>query len=64
MDSFVEGDVVILATTVQAGTIIHLGSDTWVLLACGDVWVSNPRELRLPQDRADIDACVFRIERL
>jgi hypothetical protein len=64
MDSFEEGSVVILASTIQIGTIIYLGKDAWVLLACGDVWVGNPRELRSPQDQADIDACVFRVERL
>ena len=64
MDSFEEGSVVILATTIQIGTIVHLGKDAWVLLKCGDIWVGNPRELRFPQDQADIDACVLNVERL
>jgi hypothetical protein len=63
MDSFKEGSVVILATTIQIGTIIHLDKDVWVLLACGDIWIGPQRDIRFPQDRADLDACILTVDK-
>lgn len=61
--NFEEGSVVILARTLQIGTIVHMGKDIWLLLTCGDIWVGNPREVRFPQDQADLDACVLTVDR-
>lgn len=60
---FKEGSVVILTHTLQLGTIIYLGKEVWVLLTCGDIWVGSQREIRFPQDQADIDACVLTVDR-
>ncbi len=60
---FEEGSVIILAHTLQLGTIIHMGQDVWVLLTCGDIWVGNQREIRFPQDQADLDACVLNVDK-
>lgn len=59
---FAEGTVVIILTT-QAGTIVQEGKDLWVLLRNGDMWVGSERQVRLPQDQNDLDACPVDVER-
>lgn len=64
-ESFNEGDVVIVAHTMQAGTIVKVEKkDIWVLLTCGDFWRGSPRDIRYPQDAADLAACVLEVSRL
>ena len=63
MRDFEEGSVVILAHTMQLGTIIQMGKDVWVFLTCGDIWVGPQRDIRFPQDQADLDACVLTVDR-
>ena len=63
--NFKEGSVVIVATTMQVGTVIFLDkTDVWVFLTCGDIWVGSRRDIRFPQDQADLDSCVLNVERL
>ena len=58
MTEFKEGDVVILVSTGQAGTIFYLDAKSaWVLLTCGNIWIGSKREIRIPQDQSDLDAC-------
>lgn len=63
MKDFVEGDVVIVVTG-QAGTLVNFSQDSWVLLANHDIWVGPKHNIRFPQDQADLDACIFNVERL
>ena len=57
-----EGDVVI-CPTAQAGTLVQLsGSDAWVLLANGNMWLGLVNCLREPQSAEDLAACVYDVD--
>ena len=62
--AFKEGDVVIYLTG-QAGTVTQItGQDVWILLRNADIKVGFIREIRFPQDQADLDACPIDVERV
>ena len=64
MDSFEEGNVVIVSTS-QAGTLIQIvKNDVWVLLTNRDIWTGPLHGIRYPQDQADLDAAPLNVERL
>jgi len=64
MSSFNDGDVVICGTG-QSGTIIQLdGSESWVFLLNGDIWVGAIHQIRFPQDAEDLIACPLNVDRL
>ena len=64
MNDFEEGSVVIVARTMQAGTIVYCDKDSvWVLLACGEFFVGPKRDVRHPQDQADLDAVVLNADK-
>ena len=62
--SFQEGQVVICGST-QAGTITGKdGSNLWILLNNGDIWVGPYHQCRYPQDEADLAAAPLNVDRL
>jgi hypothetical protein len=62
--SFHEGGVVICGSG-QAGSIVEVdGSNVWILLNNGDIWVGPFHQCRYPQDEADLAACPLNVERL
>lgn len=64
MPDLIEGSVVIVADKMQAGTLIHVDTgNAWVLLACTEIWVGPKRNIRIPQDQADLDSCVLIADR-
>ncbi len=64
MDDFFEGQVVIVALTMQAGTVANIVKDfVWILLQNGDIWCGNMRDIRHPQDEEDLKACVVNVDR-
>ncbi len=64
MDEVGLGKVVIIAATMQAGTVTHDdASGIWVLLTCGEMWIGNKRDVRIPQDQADLDSTVLTVDR-
>lgn len=63
MDKIKVGDVVVCPTG-QAGTVDEvLGSDTWVILRNGNIWVGPTKYLRLPQGTDDLDSCPVEVDR-
>lgn len=64
MDEIRPGKVVIISHTMQAGTVTHDdNSGIWVLLTCGEMWIGPKRDVRLPQDQADLDSTVPTVDR-
>ena len=64
MNNIDEGSVVIVATG-QAGTVVQMdGSEVWVLLANGDIWVGSSKQAHPPQSAEHLAACPFNVERL
>lgn len=63
MKEFVEGEVIVVGTT-QAGSVVQVdGSNIWVLLNNGDIWIGPFHQCRYPQDEADLAACPIEVER-
>lgn len=58
----IEGDVVIVGTG-QAGSIIHIGNDIWVLLANANLWIGPSHQVRFPQSQEDLDSCPKEVDR-
>lgn len=63
MDEIVEGTVVITGTH-QAGTFVGIeAGQACVLLANTCLWYGNPKEMRIPQDQADLDSTFKEVDR-
>ena len=57
-----EGTVVIVGTG-QAGTIVEMGKDVWVLLANYNLWIGPFHQIREPQSAEDLAACPLEVDR-
>ncbi len=65
MDNFVEGSVAITCDTGQSGCVIQLdGSKAYVLLKNNDLWHGLVKQLRQPQDEADLASCPLNVDRV
>ena len=62
MNEFVEGSVIICGSG-QAGSIVQIAEDVWVLLRNGDIWVGPQHRLRFPQSQEDLDQAPIDVER-
>lgn len=64
MKEFAEGEVIIVGSG-QAGTVVEVdGSNVWVLLNNGDIWVGPFHQCRYPQNEEDLASCPINVERL
>lgn len=66
MSKFKEGDIVLLNTSGQAGTLsAYLTPDfVAVILRCGDLWYGNPASLRIPQSAEELAAAPITVEKI
>ena len=65
MDSSFHEGLVLICGSGQAGSVVQIdGSNLWVLLNNGDIWVGPQHQCRTPQDEADLAACPLNVERL
>lgn len=62
MNEFAPGTVVIVGTG-QAGTVIWLNKEYWVLLANGDFWHGFESQMHEPQSQEELKAAKYDVDR-
>lgn len=56
--------MVVICPSLQAGTVDEImGSDAWVILRNGNIWVGPTHFLVIPQSPEHLDSCPIEVER-